>query len=105
MSQKKTRIHDWHNLKWPFTVTFLYYSLLSLFTGVAEWSETGFVSVLGISLLIDAVAYISYCFFLSRDREDLQKLWFVFILAYLLATTEQLGIVWQRLSDYAAAYL
>lgn len=105
MSQKKNRIHDWHNLKWPFTVTFLYYSLLSLFTGVAEWSETGFVSVLGIALLIDAVAYISYCFFLSRDREDLQKLWFVFILAYLLATTEQLGIVWQRLSDYAAAYL
>ena len=63
MSQKKTRIHDWHNLKWPFTVTFLYYSLLSLFTGVAEWSETGFVSVLGIALLIDAVSYISYCFF------------------------------------------
>lgn len=105
MSQKKNRIHDWHNLKWPFTVTFLYYSLLSLFTGVAEWSETGFVSVLGIALLIDAVAYISYCFFLSRDREDLQKLWFVFILAYLLTTTEQLGIVWQRLSDYAAAHM
>ena len=93
MSQKKTRIHDWHNLKWPFTVTFLYYSLLSLFTGVAEWSETGFVSVLGIALLIDAVSYLSSCFFLSRDREDLQQLWFVSILADLLPTTEQLRIL------------
>lgn len=103
MSQKKSRVHDWHNLKWPFTVTFLYYSLLSLFTGVAEWSDVGFVSVLGIVLIIDAVAYLSYCFFLSRDEENMQKLWFVFIIAHILTTTEQLGIVWQWLSAYAAA--
>ena len=35
---KKNRIHDWRKLKWPFTVTFLYYSLLSLYTGTAEQS-------------------------------------------------------------------
>ena len=33
---KKDRIHDWRKLKWPFTATFLYYSLLSLYTGTAE---------------------------------------------------------------------
>ena len=103
MNQKKNRVHDWHNLKWPFTVTFLYYSLLSLFTGVAEWSDVGFVSVLGIVLIIDAVAYLSYCFFLSRDEENMQKLWFVFIIAHILTTTEQLSIVWKWLSAYAAA--
>ena len=36
---KKDRIHDWRKLKWPFTATFLYYSLLSLYTGTAEQSE------------------------------------------------------------------
>ena len=33
---KKDRIHDWRKLKWPFTAPFLYYSLLSLYTGRAE---------------------------------------------------------------------
>lgn len=103
MPQKDKRIHDWHKLKWPFTVTFLYYSLISLFTGVSEWSEMGFVYVLITVLIIDAVAYFSYCCFLSRNEEDLQKLWFVFIMIYVLATVEQLGIVWGWISDYAAA--
>lgn len=101
MNQKKTRIHDWRKLKWPFTVTFLYYSLLSLFTGVSEWSEAGFLPVLMTVLIVDAVAYFSYCFFLSKDREDMQKLWFVFILAYLLVSTEQLGILWEMMQRRA----
>ena len=37
---KKDRIHDWRKLKWPFTATFLYYSLLSLYTGTAAVSYT-----------------------------------------------------------------
>ena len=28
--QKKNRVHDWHKLKWPFTVTFLYLSLIHI---------------------------------------------------------------------------
>ena len=31
---KKDRIHDWRKLKWPFTATFLYYSLRSLCSAV-----------------------------------------------------------------------
>jgi len=105
MNEKKNRIHDWHNLKWPFTVTFLYYSLISLFTGVSDWSEAGFFSVLGIILLIDAVAYLSYCFSLSRNEENMEKLWFVFILAHILATTEQLSIIWGWISANAALHM
>ncbi len=103
MARKTQRIHDWHLMKWPFCATFVYYALISLFTGTAESSEAGFLAVLVISLAIDAFAYLCYCCFLSRDREDPQKLWFVFILVYALSTTEQLGILWQMLSAHAAA--
>lgn len=105
MNEKKKRIHDWRNLKWPFTVTFLYYSLISLFTGTAEWSETGFFGVFGVIVIIDLVAYLSYCYALSRSEEDMQKLWFVFILSHLLASSEQLGIIWSMISTHAAAHL
>ena len=64
---KKDRIHDWRKLKWPFTATFLYYSLLSLFTGMAEQSEEGFLAMFAIVLIVDAVAYLCYCFFLCSS--------------------------------------
>ena len=103
MNQKKQRIHDWHKLKWPFTVTFLYYSLISLFTGVTEQSEMGFLAMFAIVLIVDAVAYLGYCFFLSKNEENLQKLWFVFVLAYVLISTEQLSILWQMLQQRTGA--
>lgn len=103
MAQRKQRIHDWHKLKWPFCVTFIYYAVISLFTGTAEASEAGFLAVLALALLIDLFAYGCYCFFLSRDTEDMNKLWFVFILAYTLTTIDQLEILWQMLSARAAA--
>ena len=81
---KKNRIHDWRKLKWPFTVTFLYYSLLSLYTGTAEQSEDGFLTMFLTVLIVDAVAYLSYCYFLCKKEEDMSKLWFVFILAAAL---------------------
>ena len=56
---KKDRIHDWRKLKWPFTATFLYYSLLSLYTGTAEQSEQGFLVMFLTVLIVDAVAYFS----------------------------------------------
>ena len=99
---KKDRIHDWRKLKWPFTVTFLYYSILSLYTGMAEQSGEGFLAMFAIVLIVDAVAYLCYCFFLSKDTEDMQKLWFVFILAYVLVSTEQLSILWQMMTTRAA---
>lgn len=104
MKEKKNRIHDWRKLKWPFTVTFVYYALLCLFTGTAEGSEAGFLAVLAVVLLIDAVAYISYILFLSRNEEDMSKLWFVFILAYALASTEQLSALWQLMVSRAAMH-
>ena len=103
MAQRKNRIHDWRKLKWPFTVSFLYYALICLLTGTAEASEVGFASVLILALVIDAVAYSGYIFFLSRDEENMSKLWFVFVLAYVLATTEQLSLLWQMLAARAAA--
>lgn len=103
MAQKKNRIHDWRKLKWPFTASFLYYALICLLTGTAEASEVGFASVLILALVIDAVAYSGYIFFLSRDEENMSKLWFVFVLAYVLATTEQLSLLWQMLAARAAA--
>lgn len=103
MMQRKNRIHDWRKMKWPFCASFLYYAVICLVTGTAETSEAGFASVLILALLIDAVAYGCYIFFLSRTEENMDKLWFVFILAYLLATSEQLGIVWQMLTARAAA--
>lgn len=98
---RKNRIHDWRKLKWPFIVTFVYYALISLFTGVSEAGEAGFFAVLLIALVVDAAAYLCYCLFLSRDAEDIQKLWFVFILIYVLLTSEQLGIIWQRMQERA----
>ena len=98
--QKKNRVHDWHKLKWPFTVTFLYYSILSLYTGMAEQSGEGFLAMFTIVLIVDAVAYLCYCFFLSKDAEDMQKLWFVFILAYVLVSTEQFSILWQIMQQH-----
>lgn len=65
---KKDRIHDWRKLKWPFTATFLYYSLLSLYTGTAEQSEQGFLVMFLTVLIVDAVAYFSYCYFLCKKR-------------------------------------
>ena len=103
MAQRKNRIHDWRKLKWPFTASFLYYALICLLTGTAEASEAGFASVLILALVIDAVAYSGYIFFLSRDEENMSKLWFVFVLAYVLATTEQLSLLWQMLAARAAA--
>ena len=103
MAQKKQRVHDWRKLKWPFTVTFLYYSLISLFTGTSDLGEQGFINVFLSALVLDAVAYFSYCNFLSKNEEDERRLWFVFIMAYLLATVDQPNVVWGWLSSYAAA--
>lgn len=99
--KKRNRIHDWRKLKWPFIVTFLYYALISLFTGVADAGEAGFLAVLIIALVVDVAAYLCYCLFLSRDAEDMQKLWFVFILIYVLLTSEQLGLLWQKMQQHA----
>ena len=98
--QKKNRVHDWRRLKWPFTATSLYYSLLSLFTGMAEQSEEGFLAMFAIVLIVDAVAYLCYCFSLSKNEENMQKLWFVFVLAYVLVTTDQLSILWQMMQRH-----
>ncbi len=97
MARNTNRIHDWRKLKWPFCVTFSYYALLCLYTGSAEASEAGFLAVLIIALLIDAVAYACYLFFLSKAEENMGKLWFAFILAYVLASSDKLAIVWQML--------
>lgn len=101
MQNGKKRVHDWRLLKWPFTLTFLYYSLLMLVTGSAEANETGFLGVLGLALLLDATVYFFYCFFLSRDRDDIQKLWAVFILFYGLLTIPQLQMLWEMMKARA----
>ena len=51
-----------------------YYALLCLYTGSAEASEAGFLAVLIIALLIDAVAYACYLFFLRQRGEYGQAL-------------------------------
>ncbi len=104
MARNKNRIHDWRKLKWPFCATFLYYALICLFTGSAEASEAGFFAVLIIALFIDAVAYACYLFFLSKTEENMGKLWFVFILAYTLASSDKLAVVWQMLTANAGAH-
>ena len=101
---KKDRIHDWRKLKWPFTATFLYYSLLSLYTGTAEQSEQGFLIMFLTVLIVDAVAYFSYCYFLCKKEENMQKLWFVFILAYVLISTQQLSILWQMMTAHVTVH-
>ena len=95
------RVHDWRKLKWPFTVTFLYYALLMLVTGAAEASETGFLGVLGLAVGLDAVLYLFYCFLLSRDRDDMNKLWAVFLLFYGLLTIPQLQMLWEMMKARA----
>ena len=97
MARNTNRIHDWRKLKWPFCVTFLYYALLCLY-------EAGFLAVLIIALLIDAVAYACYLFFLSKAEENMGKLWFAFILAYVLASSDKLAIVWQMLAANAGTH-
>ena len=104
MARNTNRIHDWRKLKWPFCATFLYYALLCLYTGSAEASEAGFLAVLIIVLLIDAVAYACYLFFLSKTEENMGKLWFAFILAYVLASSDKLAIVWQMLVANAGTH-
>ena len=95
MGNRGHRAHDWRLLKWPVTASFCYYALLSLLTGYAEAGEAGFVGVLGITLALDAVLYFFYCFFLSRDGDDLSKLWAVFFLFYGLLTIPQLQTLWE----------
>ncbi len=101
MAQKKNRIHDWRNLKWPFTATFLYYALICLFTGTAEQNEMGFAMVLMTTLIVDAVAYACYIFFLSRWEENMPKLWFVFILAFGAVSYPELTILWEMMQQRA----
>ena len=96
---KKDRIHDWRKLKWPFTATFLYYSLLSLYTGTAEQSEQGFRHVPhGFDRGRRGVFFL--LLFPLQKEENMQKLWFVFILAYVLISTQQLSILWQMMTAH-----
>ena len=104
MARNTNRIHDWRKLKWPFCVTFSYYALLCLYTSSAEASEAGFLAVLITALLIDAGAYACYLFFLSKAEENMGKLWFAFILAYVLASSDKLAIVWQMLAANAGTH-
>ena len=63
---------------------------LAFYTGTAEQSEDGFLTMFLTVLIVDAVAYLSYCYFLCKKEEDMSKLWFVFILAFVLVSTPQL---------------
>ena len=67
-------------------------------------AKAGFLAVLIIALLIDAVAYACYLFFLSKAEENMGKLWFAFILAYVLASSDKLAIVWQMLAANAGTH-
>ena len=67
---------------------------------MAEQSEEGFLAMFAIVLIVDAVAYLCYCFSLSKNEENMQKLWFVFVLAYVLVTTDQLSILWQMMQRH-----
>ena len=101
MQNGKKRVHNWRLFKWPFTVTFCYYALLSLLTGYSGAGEIGFVAVLALALGLDAVLYAFYCFLLSRDRDDINKLWAVFILFYGLLTIPQLQTLWEMMKARA----
>ena len=96
------RVHDWRKLKWPFTATFVYYALLSLFTGRAEPGELGFVSVLLFSAAVDAFVYFCYCRFLCPNEENPRKLWYLFIMAYLVLSAPQLREVLHLLQSRLA---
>ena len=65
-----------------------------------EQSEQGFLVMFLTVLIVDAVAYFSYCYFLCKKEENMQKLWFVFILAYVLISTQQLSILWQMMTAH-----
>ena len=78
--------HDWRLLKWPVTVTFVYYALLSLAAGQNAGGEEAFFSVLAFALALDAAAYGCYCFLLSPEGDDIRRLWFVFLTLYILLT-------------------
>lgn len=101
MNRKKQRVHDWRLLKWPVTVTFTVYSLLLLLTGYTEGGTESFLGVLGICLGVDAILYVFYCFLLSRDEEDANKLWAVFILFYGLLAVPQLQTLWELMKARA----
>ena len=104
MARNTNRIHDWRKLKWPFCVTFLYYALLCLYTGSAEASEAGFHAGRILALLLRADDNACYLFFLSKAEENMGKLWFAFILAYVLASSDKLAIVWQMLAANAGTH-
>ncbi|MCR5825501.1 MAG: hypothetical protein K6G54_02925 [Oscillospiraceae bacterium] len=101
MNNRKKRVHDWRLLKWPVTATFCYYALLMLLTGYAEAGEAGFLSVLALALALDAVLYFFYCFFLSRDGDEPNRLWAVFLLFYGLLTIPQLQTLWEMMKAHA----
>lgn len=101
MDKRNKRVHDWRLLKWPVTATFCYYALLMLLTGYAEAGETGFVGILAAALALDAVVYFFYCFFLSRDGDDPNRMWAVFLLFYGLLTIPQLQTLWEMMKARA----
>jgi len=71
---------------------------------LVAWSYAETIASLIIALLIDAVAYACYLFFLSKAEENMGKLWFAFILAYVLASSDKLAIVWQMLAANAGTH-
>ena len=101
MQNGKKRVHDWRLLKWPFTATFAYYALLMLFTGSVEGGAEDFFGMLGLAVVLDAALYFFYCFFLSRGRDDINKLWAVFILFYGLLSIPQLQALWELMKARA----
>ena len=83
----------------------IYFSSLAPEGGVVvAWSYAETIASLIIALLIDAVAYACYLFFLSKAEENMGKLWFAFILAYVLASSDKLAIVWQMLAANAGTH-
>lgn len=100
--ERRKRVHDWRLLKWPFTVTFVCYALFALFTGASEAGEAGFIRLLVLVLLLDACLYALYCFVLSRERDDIHRLWAVFLLFYGFLMLPQLGTLWSLLKARAA---
>ena len=92
MKPKRNRIHNWKKLEWPFTISFLYYSLLSFYTGSASGTD-GFLRVLFTVLAVDAFVYLCYCYILSPREEDTHKLHLVFFLAYSFLSYDMLSSV------------
>ena len=91
------------------TVDMLFIGVLTLLASLfASWLKQfpGFslFGALIIALLIDAVAYACYLFFLSKAEENMGKLWFAFIRAYVLSSSDKLAIVWQMLAANAGTH-